>query len=84
VDLFVGQLLAMKAFQIIASALQTLNECGLDLLPRRSSFLSADAYVMQLHTIKAGREFPHRGITALAYGFHDRLHLRQHTLHIRR
>jgi hypothetical protein len=84
VDLLLGQLLAMKALQIIASALQTLNERGLDLLPRRSSFLSADAYVVQLHTIKASRKFPHRGIAALSHGFHDRLHLRQHPLHISR
>jgi hypothetical protein len=79
-----GQLLAMKALQIITSALQTLNERGLDLLPRCGSFRSADAYVVQLHTVKAGCKFPHRGITALLHGFHDRLHLRQHTLYISR
>jgi hypothetical protein len=84
VDLFLGQLLAMKTLQIIPSTLQTLDERGLDLLPRCSSFRSADTYVLQLHTVKAGRKFPHRGITALSHGFHDRLHLRQHTLHISR
>jgi hypothetical protein len=84
VDLFLGQLLAMKALQIITRALQTLDERGLDLLPRCSSFRSADAYVVQLHTVKTGRKFPHRGIAALSHGFHDRLHLRQHTLHISR
>jgi hypothetical protein len=84
VDLLLRQLLAMKALQIIPSALQTLDERGLDLLPRCSSFLGADAYVVQLHTVKAGRKFSHRGIAALAHGCHDRLHLRQHTLHISR
>ena len=50
-DLFLGQLLAMKALQVITSALQTHDECGLDLLPCCSSFRSADAYVVQLHTV---------------------------------
>jgi hypothetical protein len=84
VHLFLGQLLAMKALQIIPSALQTLDEHRLDLLPRCSSFRSADAEVVQLHTVKASCKFPHRGITTLAHGFHNRLHLRQHTLHISR
>jgi hypothetical protein len=79
-----GQLLAMKVLQILPSALQTLDECGLNLLPRCRSFRSADADVVQLHTVKASRKFPHRSITARAHGFHDRLHLRQHTLHISR
>jgi hypothetical protein len=84
VDLLLGQLLAMKALQIIPSALQTGDERGRDLLPRCSSFRSTDAYVVQLHTVKASRKFPHRGIATLSHGFHDRLHLRQHTLHISR
>ena len=83
-DLFLGQLLAMKALQIIPSTLQTCDERGPDLLPRCSFFRSADAYIVQLHTVKAGCKFPHRGIAALLHGFHDRLHLRQHTLHISR
>jgi len=84
VDLLLGQLLAMKALQIIPSALQTCDEPGLDLLPRCGSVLGTDAYVVQLHTVKAGRKFAHRSIAALAHGFHDRLHLRQHALHISR
>jgi hypothetical protein len=84
VHLLLGQLLAMKVLQIIPGALQTLDEYGFDLLSRCRSFLSADAYVVQLRPVKASRKFPHRGITALAHSFHDRLHLRQHALHIRR
>jgi hypothetical protein len=79
-----GQLLAMKALQIITSALQTFDESGLDLLPRCRSFRRADAYVVQLHTVKASCKFPHCGIAALAHSFHDRLHLRQYALHISR
>jgi hypothetical protein len=75
VDLLLGQLLAMKALQIIPSPLQTLDERGFNLLPRCRSFRSADAYVVQLHTVEAGRKFPHCRIAALAHGFHNRLHL---------
>ena len=39
---------------------------------------------MQLYTVKVGRKFSYCSVTALAHGFHDRLHLRQHALDISR
>jgi hypothetical protein len=84
VDLLLGQLLAMKALQILPGALQTLDEPWRHLLARCGSFRSADAQVVQLHTVKARRKFPQRGVTALPHCFHDYLYLRQHALHISR
>jgi hypothetical protein len=39
---------------------------------------------MQLYTVKVRCKFPHCSIAALAHSLHDRLHLRQHTLHVSR
>jgi hypothetical protein len=82
VDVLAGQLLAVKLFKVLPRRLQTLQQGRWYQPSCRLHLPGTYSHILQGHAVKAGGKFPHRRIAPLLHALHNRLHLRQHPLHI--